>query len=81
MPGTGSNSTREALRLTRFAKQAGFEVVGMSEVNANPKDTKDYSEGVWTLPPTFALGDKDKAKYAAIGEADNFVLKFRKPLK
>jgi predicted methyltransferase len=64
-----------------LAKKAGFELVGSSEINANPKDTKDYPEGVWTLPPTFALGDKDKAKYAAIGEADNFVLKFRKPAK
>ncbi len=64
-----------------LARKAGFELVGSSEINANPKDTKDYSEGVWTLPPTFALGDKDKAKYAAIGEADNFVLKFRKPMK
>jgi len=62
-----------------LAKQAGFEFVGSSEVDANPKDTKDWPSGVWTLPPTFALGDKDRAKYAAIGEADNFVLKFRKP--
>jgi predicted methyltransferase len=64
-----------------LAKKAGFELVATSEINANPKDTKDYPEGVWTLPPTFALGDKDRAKYAAIGEADNFVLKFRKPAK
>jgi predicted methyltransferase len=62
-----------------LARKAGFELVGSSEVNANPKDTKDYPQGVWTLPPTFALKDKDHAKYAAIGEADNFVLKFRKP--
>ncbi len=64
-----------------LAKKAGFEFVGASEIDANPKDTKDWPEGVWTLPPTYALGDKDKAKYAAIGEADNFVLKFRKPVK
>jgi predicted methyltransferase len=63
-----------------LARAAGFEYVGSSEINANPRDTKDYPEGVWTLPPTFALKDKDHAKYAAIGEADNFVLKFRKPL-
>ncbi len=62
-----------------LARKAGFELVGSSEIDANPKDTKDYPKGVWTLPPTFALGDKDHAKYAAIGEADNFVLKFRKP--
>jgi predicted methyltransferase len=64
-----------------MARRAGFEFVGASEIDANPKDTKDYAEGVWTLPPTLALGDKDRAKYLAIGEADNFVLKFRKPVK
>ena len=62
-----------------LAKQAGFEFVASSEIDANPKDTKDWPSGVWTLPPTLALGDKDRAKYVAIGEADNFVLKFRKP--
>jgi predicted methyltransferase len=62
-----------------LARQAGFEFVGSSEINANPKDTKDWPDGVWTLPPTLAQGDKDRARYAAIGEADNFVLKFRKP--
>jgi predicted methyltransferase len=64
-----------------LAKQAGFELVGSSEVNANPKDTKDWVDGVWTLPPTLSQGDKDRARYVAIGEADNFVLKFRKPLQ
>ena len=62
-----------------LAKQAGFEYVAASEVNANPRDTKDWPEGVWTLPPTLALKDKDRERYQAIGEADNFVLKFRKP--
>jgi predicted methyltransferase len=60
-------------------KAAGFEFVGSSEINANAKDTKDYEQGVWTLPPTFRLGDTDRAKYAAIGESDRFTLKFRKP--
>ncbi len=63
-----------------LAKKAGFEFVGSSEINANPKDTKDWADGVWTLPPTLSQGDKDRARYVAIGEADNFVLKFRKPL-
>jgi predicted methyltransferase len=62
-----------------MAKKAGFEFVGSSEIDANPRDTKDYPEGVWTLPPTYTLGDKDHAKYEAIGEADNYVLNFRKP--
>jgi predicted methyltransferase len=60
-------------------QKAGFVLAGKSEINANPKDTKNWVDGVWTLPPTFSQGDKDRAKYAAIGEADNFVLKFRKP--
>jgi predicted methyltransferase len=63
-----------------LARKAGFEFVAASEINANPRDTKDWPEGVWTLPPTLALKDKDREKYLAIGEADNYVLKFRKPL-
>ncbi|MBM4227202.1 MAG: class I SAM-dependent methyltransferase [Gammaproteobacteria bacterium] len=57
----------------------GFKLEGKSEINANPKDTKDYPDGVWTLPPSYALGDKDRAKYEAIGESDRMTLKFRKP--
>ncbi len=62
-----------------LAQQAGFKLVGSSEINANPRDTKDWVDGVWTLPPTLSQGDKDRARYLAVGEADNFVLKFRKP--
>jgi predicted methyltransferase len=57
---------------------AGFKLAGKSEINANPKDTKDYADGVWTLPPTLRLGDKDKEKYTAIGESDRMTLKFTK---
>jgi predicted methyltransferase len=64
-----------------LAEKAGFKFVGKSDILANPRDTKDYPGGVWTLPPTLRLGDKDKDKYMAIGEADNFVLKFQKPNK
>jgi predicted methyltransferase len=63
-----------------LAKKAGFELAASSEMDANPRDTKHYPQGVWSLPPTLAEGDKDRAKYLAIGESDNFVLKFRKPL-
>ena len=59
-------------------EKAGFKLAGRSEVNANPKDTKDHPEGVWTLPPTYRLKDRDRAKYAAIGESDRFTLKFVK---
>jgi predicted methyltransferase len=64
----------------RLAEQAGFQFVGASEVNANPRDTADHPEGVWTLPPTLKLGDKDRAKYLAIGESDRMTLRFIKPL-
>lgn len=61
------------------AENAGFEFVEKSEVNANPKDTKDHPEGVWTLPPSYRLEDVDREKYEAIGESDRMTLKFRKP--
>jgi predicted methyltransferase len=57
---------------------AGFKLVGKSELNANPKDTKDYPGGVWTLPPTYAEKDKDREKYQAIGESDRMTLKFER---
>jgi predicted methyltransferase len=58
---------------------SGFKLIAKSEANANPKDTKDYPKGVWTLPPTYLEGDVDRAKYAAIGESDRFTLLFQKP--
>ena len=63
----------------KLIESVGFKLAGRSNINNNPKDTKDYPKGVWTLPPVFALGDKDRAKYAAIGESDRFTLKFVKP--
>ncbi|HST27435.1 MAG TPA: methyltransferase [Rudaea sp.] len=63
----------------KLATDAGFKLDGKSEINANPKDTKDYPKGVWTLPPTLTLGDKDKDKYLAIGESDRMTLRFVKP--
>ena len=66
------------LRVFYEVTAAGFKLAGKSEINANKKDTKDYDEGVWTLPPTYRLGDKDRAKYAAIGESDRMTLKFVK---
>jgi predicted methyltransferase len=62
-----------------LARKAGFELAGRSEVNANPKDTKDYPEGVWSLPPTYRLKEVDRAKYQAIGESDRATLSFVKP--
>jgi predicted methyltransferase len=62
-----------------LAEKAGFKLEARSEINANPKDTKDYPMGVWTLPPTLRLGDKDRDRYLAIGESDRMTLRFRKP--
>jgi predicted methyltransferase len=63
----------------KLATDAGFKLDKKSEVNANPKDTKDYAEGVWTLPPSLTLKDKDRDKYLAIGESDRMTLRFVKP--
>jgi predicted methyltransferase len=57
----------------------GFVLEARSEINANAKDTKDYEQGVWALPPTYRAGNRDRAKYEAIGESDRFTLRFRKP--
>ncbi len=73
-----SSGYMKVSRVRALAEAAGFKYVGSSEINANPRDTKDYAQGVWTLPPTFAEGDKDRAKYAAIGESDRMTLKFVK---
>ncbi|WP_417481951.1 class I SAM-dependent methyltransferase [Maricaulis sp.] len=70
-----------------MAEEAGFELVGTSEINANPADTADHPFGVWTLPPVrrSAAGgeemaaDFDRAGYDAIGESDRMTLLFRKP--
>ncbi len=71
----------------QMAKEAGFIVAGSSEINANPKDTKDHPFGVWTLPPTRLSAPRgepaepgfDHARYDAIGESDRMTLKFVKP--
>ncbi|WP_235525672.1 class I SAM-dependent methyltransferase [Sphingomonas sp. Leaf34] len=62
----------------RLAQEAGFALAAESRINANPKDTYDYPEGVWTLPPSYRLKDVDRAKYAAIGVSDRFTLRFVK---
>ena len=62
-----------------LAEAAGFEFLAKTEINANYLDTKNYANGVWTLPPSLRLQNKDRAKYLAIGESDRMTLKFRKP--
>jgi predicted methyltransferase len=83
-PGTSLEDMRKSgyvdeAYLKKLATAAGFRFDAESPINNNPKDTKDYSEGVWTLPPTLTLGDKDRAKYLAIGESDRMTLRFVKP--
>ncbi len=65
-------------RTLKHAEAAGFTLLAQSDLLANTKDTRDYPEGVWTLPPSLALGDKNKDQYLAIGESDRFLLKFVK---
>jgi predicted methyltransferase len=74
---TGYVQTDYAIALI---EKAGFELIGRSEVNANPKDTGDHPNGVWSLPPGLDGGDTDREKFVAIGESDRFTLRFRKPL-
>ena len=83
-PGTSLEETRKSgyvdeAYVKQLATTAGFRFAAASPVNDNPRDTKDYPKGVWTLPPTLALGDKDRDKYLAIGESDRMTLKFVKP--
>ena len=83
-PGTSAEQMQSSGYVTEakaieLATAAGFELVSKSEINANPKDTADHPKGVWTLPPSLRLGDKDREKYLAIGESDRMTLKFRKP--
>jgi len=73
-----------------LARKAGLYLEARSEVNANPRDSKDHEKGVWSLPPGFALcrdidvqaeRDECQAKYSAIGESDRMTLRFRKPVE
>ncbi len=63
----------------RLAEAAGFKLAASSEINANPQDTADWPDGVWTLPPSLALKEQDRERYLAIGESDRMTLKFVKP--
>ena len=65
--------------VTQLAINAGFVPAGHSEINANPKDSRDHAHGVWSLPPTLRGGDVNRSEFLAIGESDRMTLKFRKP--
>ena len=77
-PQTLSGYVQEA-QVIEMAEAAGFKLLARSEINANPNDTRDHPKGVWTLPPSFRLKEKDREKYLAIGESDRMTLKFVKP--
>ncbi|HEX8791967.1 MAG TPA: hypothetical protein VF765_13525 [Polyangiaceae bacterium] len=64
--------------VVQLASHAGLRLAGSSEINANARDTKDYPHGVWSLPPTLAGKDVDRARYVAIGESDRMTLRFVK---
>ncbi|EZQ18391.1 methyltransferase [Halopseudomonas bauzanensis] len=64
--------------IVELAEEAGFELLSRSPVNQNTRDTTTHPEGVWTLPPTLRLGDKDRAQYLSIGESDRMTLLFIK---
>ena len=68
----------EALVIS-LAQGAGFRLDGRSEVNANPRDSAEHPNGVWTLPPSNRHEPADDAKYKAIGESDRMTLRFKKP--
>jgi predicted methyltransferase len=65
--------------VVRLATAAGFKLDGESEINANSKDSADWPDGVWTLPPTLAKKEVDRDKFLAIGESDRMTLRFVKP--
>jgi len=87
-PVAGTGYVQEAY-VKALAQEAGFEFVAASDVNANPRDTRDHPFGVWTLPPTLrtaplGMPDDDtfnSTPFETIGESDRMTLKFRKPTR
>jgi predicted methyltransferase len=77
-PKAASGYVNEAYAI-ELIESVGFKLIERSEINANPRDTKQYPKGVWTLPPSYAAGDTDRSRYERIGESDRFTLKFAKP--
>lgn len=66
-------------QVVALAEAAGFVLEEASEINANPADTRDHPNGVWTLPPSNRHDEADAERYAGIGESDRMTLRFRKP--
>jgi predicted methyltransferase len=78
----GSHGYLKKADVIRRLTDAGFEFVGESDVNVNPKDQPGEEDIVWRLPPSLATS-KDNPELAdkmrAIGESSRMTLKFRKP--
>ena len=64
-----------------IAEEAGFVLDGRSEINANPRDTRDHEHGVWSLPPTLRGGEETAERFLEIGESDRMTLRFKKPVE
>ena len=78
----GGNGYVNQSHVIKLASEAGFKLVAQSEINANPKDTKDYPDGLYSLPPTLRgsfFDSKLRERMLAIGESDRMTLKFIKP--
>ena len=78
MPLAADNGYIHEQQLVKIMEKNGFKLVAASEINSNPRDTKNHPSGVWTLPPSLAQKDVLKNKYLAIGESDRLVMKFEK---
>ena len=74
----GSKGYLREADVVKLFELNGFELVEKSEINANANDPADWEDGVWTLPPTYALDEQDRERYSAIGESDRMTLLFRK---
>lgn len=83
-PGTSLEAMKKSGYVTEalvieLARTAGFRLAARSDINANPKDHTEHPQGVWTLPPSLRLGEKDRDKYLEIGESDRMTLRFARP--
>lgn len=87
---TAENGYVSEQAVIALARDAGLYLEARSEVNANPADTRDHADGVWSLPPGFSICDDIEAeaevavcreKFQAIGESDRMTLRFRKPMR
>jgi predicted methyltransferase len=75
---TGETGYLKRSKIIAVMEQAGFELIGETDINKNPKDNPQAGENVWRLPPSLNAPEADKPKYQAIGESNRVTLLFRK---